>query len=71
MARAANIVPQIGKARSKSGFEIVSYQITRTVQCRTGKNSLASQSRAPVGLRSDAKSSRIAAQSSASREGSL
>ena len=32
MLHAANIVPQIGKARSKSGFETVSYQITLSLR---------------------------------------
>src|SRR5260370_658866 len=39
MLHAANIVPQIGNAGSKSGGGTVSYQITRRLQCRTGKNS--------------------------------
>jgi len=60
MLHTANIVPQIGNAGSKSGGGTVSYQITR-----------GSQSRALVGLHSDAKSSRITAQSSSSREASL
>ena len=71
MLHAPNIVPQIGKGRSKSGFETVSYQITRRVQCQTGKKSPPSQSLALAGLCSDVKSLRITAQSSSSREGSL
>jgi hypothetical protein len=39
MLHAANIVPQIGKARSGSGIDAVSYQITRGLQRRTGNNS--------------------------------
>lgn len=71
MPHATNIVPQIGKARSESGIEAVSYQITRRLRCRTGNNSPGSQRRALVGLCNDAKSSRISAQSPSSREASL
>ena len=71
MPYTANIVPQIGKACSKSGTAAVSYQITRRLQCQTGKKSLPSQSRALVGLGSSAISLRITAQSSSSREASL
>jgi hypothetical protein len=71
MLHAANIVPQIGKVRSKSGIATVSYQITRKLPVPNGGELAAAQSRALVGPCSDAKSSRITAQSSSSREASL
>jgi hypothetical protein len=71
MAHAANIVPQFGKTRPKSGIETVSYQITSSLQCQTGKNSAGSQCLALAGLCSEAKSLRITVQSSSSREASL
>jgi hypothetical protein len=71
MLYAANIVPQIGKVHSKSGTATLSYQITHRLPVPNWDELPGQSEPALVRLRSDAKSSRITAQSSSSREASL